>query len=192
MNGWIRMIALRSKVVAIAVALLVPTGACMEAGAPDRTKVAADDGEKGVQIRLAGPGDAALLVPVRINGSGPYDFILDTGATLTCVDRRMADSLGLPEARGRIGMGTGIRGGTGSMRLVEIDSVAVGEARAERLIGCAVDLEQFRATGLEVHGLLGLNFLTSFRVTLDFGAERLILSDPAGPADPSADSSRSR
>lgn len=183
MSDTIRMTGARARTAAIAIALLVPMVACMETGAPDRTEVATGAGEDGVQIRLAGPGEAALLVPVRINGSGPYDFILDTGATLTCVDRRMADSLELPEARGRIGLGTGIRGGTGSMRLVEIDSVAVGEARAEGLTGCALDLEQFRATGLEVHGLLGLNFLTSFRVTLDFGAQRLILSDPARAAE---------
>lgn len=163
---------------AIVVALVAATAACVETREPDRAEIAAESGGAGVPIRLAAPGDAALLVPVRINGHGPYDFILDTGATLTCVDQRMADSLALPEARGHIGVGTGIRGGTGSMRLVEIDSVAVGEARAEGLIGCAVDLEPFRATGLEVQGLLGLNFLTEFRVTLDFASERLTLAEP--------------
>lgn len=156
---------------------LVAVGACVETGTPDRAEVATDTGDAGVAIRLAGPGGAALLVPVRINGQGPYDFVLDTGATLTCVDETLADSLGLPEARGRIGAGAGI-GGAGSMRLVEIDSVSVGEARAEALTGCAVDLEQFREIGLETHGLLGLNFLRSFRVTLDFGTERLTLSEP--------------
>lgn len=183
MDRWRRRTSVKPGMRAVMIALLALSTACVETGAPERAEVTADTGGAGVPIRLAGPGDAALLVPVRINGQGPYDFILDTGATLTCVDQRMADSLGLPEARGRIGMGTGIRGGTGSMRLVEIDSVAVGEARAEGLTGCAVDLEQFRATGLEVHGLLGLNFLTEFRVTLDFAAERLTLSDPSAPRD---------
>lgn len=175
--------------VAALLALLV-TGAsvgCVDTGAPERAEVAtdtgqavagqADAGETGVSIRLAGPGGAALLVPVRVNGEGPYDFVLDTGATLTCVDSALADSLGLPEARGRIGVGTGIGGTPGSMRLVEIDSLSVGDARAEELTGCAVDLEQFRSLGLEAHGLLGLNFLTSFRVTLDFEAERLTLEE---------------
>lgn len=187
MNGWPRRNRMRwrnAAALGITISFLVPAAGCVDTGAPERAEVVADtsDGE-GVPIRLAGPGDAALLVPVRINGHGPYDFILDTGATLTCVDQRTADSLGLPEPRGRTGMGTGIRGGTGSMRLVEIDSVTVGGARAEDLIGCAVDLEQLRATGLEVQGLLGLNFLTAFRVTLDFDAERLILSNPERSTD---------
>lgn len=161
-----------------AVAALLLVAACVETGTPDRTAVATDTGEAGVPIRLAGPGDAALLVPVRINGEGPYDFVLDTGATLTCVDRSLADSLGLPDARGQIGVGAGIGGQAGSMRLVRIDSLSVGEARAQGLTGCAVDLEQFRSLGLETRGLLGLNFLTSFHVTLDFESERLTLSEP--------------
>lgn len=157
--------------------------ACVEAGAPDRVEVAesAEDGDPGgagVPIHLAGPGEAALLVPVRINGQGPYDFVLDTGATLTCVDAELADSLGLEDSAGRVGFGAGIQGTPGSMRLVEIDSLAVGDARAEGLTGCTLDLAQIRSMGIEAHGLLGLNFLTSFRVTLDFAADRLILARP--------------
>lgn len=69
----------------------------METGAPERVEVAesaedVDRGEAGVPIHLAGPGETALLVPVRINGQGLYDFVLDTGATLTCVDVALADS----------------------------------------------------------------------------------------------------
>lgn len=164
-----------------AVGLVLALGACVETGTPDRVEIDADaseaetGGEAGVPIRLAGPGGAALLVPVRVNGEGPFEFVLDTGATLTCVDETLADSLALPEARGRTGVGAGVRGG-GAMRLVEIDSLSVGEARARGLTGCALDLAQFRSMGLEAHGLLGLNFLTSFRVTLDFEADRLTLT----------------
>lgn len=159
------------------VALVLLAG-CVETGAPDRTDVATDTGDAGVPIRLAGPGGAALLVPVRINGEGPYDFVLDTGATLTCVDQALADSLGLPEARGRLGVGAGVGGPAGSMRLVEIDSLGVGDARAQGLTGCTLDLAQFAEMGLDARGLLGLNFLSSFRVTLDFAADRLTLSEP--------------
>lgn len=159
-------------------AVLLAFVGCVETGAPDRTEVTADTGETGVPIRLAGPGGAALLVPVRINGRGPYDFVLDTGATLTCVDAALADSLGLPGATGQRGIGAGIQGRPGSMRLVEIDSLSIGNARAEGLTGCALDLAQIRSMGIETRGLVGLNFLTSFRVTLDFAADRLILTRP--------------
>lgn len=167
----------RRAPVAVAMVALLSTGGCGEPSTPERAEVDPDTGEAGVPIRLTGPGGAALLVPVRINGEGSYDFVLDTGATLTCLDDVLADSLGLQDDNGRVAMGTTLGGATGSIRLVEIDSLSVGDARAEGLTGCSVDLEQFRAIGLEAHGLLGLNFLTSFRVTLDFAAERLILDD---------------
>lgn len=174
------MVATRVRAQAAA-ALLLALVACVGTGAPDRTEVTGDtagaNGE-GVPIRLAGPGGAALLVPVRVNGQGPYEFVLDTGATLTCVDASLADSLGLPRARGQVGFGAGVQGSPGSMRMVEIDSLAVGDARAEGLTGCAIDLAQIRSMGIEARGLLGLNFLTSFRVTLDFAADRLTLAAP--------------
>ena len=37
-----------------------------------------------------------ILVPVHINGSGPYEFLLDTGATRTMIDQKLADQLHLP------------------------------------------------------------------------------------------------
>ena len=37
----------------------------------------------------------AVVVPVTVNGSGPYDFMLDTGSTVTAVDRELARQLAL-------------------------------------------------------------------------------------------------
>ncbi len=39
-----------------------------------------------------------IIIPVGINGSGPYDFLLDTGCAKTIVDQKLADQLGLPRA----------------------------------------------------------------------------------------------
>jgi predicted aspartyl protease len=159
---------------------------CAEVDRADRVEIALDTavggeaGETGVAFELAGPGGAALLVPVHVNGSGPYRFVLDTGATMTCIDGRLAARLELPED-GRVGVGMGIGQAAGALRLVAIDSLRVGEATALGLSGCALDLEQFQAMGLEVEGLLGLNYLREFRVTLDFRAERLTLERSPGP-----------
>ena len=42
---------------------------------------------------IAFSGTAAMVVPVHVNGDGPLNFALDTGATLTCVDQRLAERL---------------------------------------------------------------------------------------------------
>src|ERR1041384_5907620 len=46
-----------------------------------------------VPFDLAPPNDAAIIVPVKINGRGPYKFVLDTGATFTCIDQKLVDEL---------------------------------------------------------------------------------------------------
>lgn len=148
--------------------------ACQQAPTPARVEPPPDSTAGEVAFELAGPGGAALVVPVHLNGQGPFDFVLDTGATLTCVDQEVARRLGLPEARGMRGVGAGA-GGAGQMRLVTLDSLRVGAARAEELTACALDLEHTARVGLEIDGLLGLNFLRSFRVTLDFEREVLHL-----------------
>lgn len=131
----------------------------------------------GISFELAGPGGAALVVPVYLNGQGPHDFVLDTGATLTCVNEALAEQLDLPEETGRIGFGAGV-GGSGNVRLVGIDSLQVGGTTATDLTACTLNLEQFEQAGLGIDGLLGLNFLKSFRVTLDFERSELLLEQP--------------
>lgn len=169
-----RSMGFRATVGVLCLAVL-PWGCGGDAGTPERVEIAGDAGATGVSFELAGPGGAAVLVPVYVNGSGPFGFVLDTGATMTCIDRALAERLGLPEIRGQVGVGMGIGQEPGALQLVGIDSLRVGEATATDLTSCALELEQFRAMGLEVEGLLGLNYLREFRVTLDFAWDRLVL-----------------
>lgn len=144
---------------------------CMLA-APAGGDAAPQPGE--VRFDLAGPGGAALIVPVHVNGAGPFPFVLDTGATLTCVDEALVRELKLPDVRGRIAIGGTVRG-LGQMRLVALDSVALGDATVAGLQGCAVDLAPMQKAGLDVKGLLGLNFLKAYRLTVDFGTSTVRL-----------------
>src|SRR5690625_843138 len=85
--------ARRSRGAALAVALattLPLAGACEvpdpRAG-PGHVEPVSDE----VAFRLLGPSDAALIVPVHINGEGPFVFVFEPGATLTCVFRSIVD-----------------------------------------------------------------------------------------------------
>ena len=159
-----------------ALAALLALG-CMDTG-PARVDAPVDAAGGEIAFELAGPGEAALVVPVRINGAGPFDFVLDTGATVTCLDDALAAQLALPEVKGVIGTGAGI-GGQGRLRLVRIDSLQIGGITAHELEACVVDLGNLEGLGLELHGLVGLNVLREFRVTLDFQRNVLTLEKPA-------------
>ena len=151
--------------------------AACETGTPSRVEAPADSAAGEIEFQMPGPNDAAILVPVFINGEGPFDFVLDTGATLTCLERATAERLTLPEQRGVLGVGVGV-GGSGRVTLVEVDSIRVGQARAFDTTACVLDLQQFGALGTPIHGLLGLNFLRSFRLTIDFRRNVLHLVEP--------------
>lgn len=144
---------------------------------PARVAVPADSAAGAISFELAGAGEAALVVPVYLNGEGPHQFVLDTGATLTCVNEALADSLDLPGRQSRFGIGAGV-GSAGNVQLVGVDSLRVGKTEAFDMTACALDLSQLEQAGLEVDGLLGLNFLKSFRVTLDFSRNILHLQQP--------------
>ena len=137
----------------------------------------ADAAPGSVKFKMVGPNDAAIIVPVKVNGRGPYDFVLDTGATFTCVDEELAAELKLPEWKG--GFGTVVVGPTGgAMKLLKIETLLVGEARASDLVACSIDLSRIAPPGLGIHGLVGLNFLKSYRVTIDFEKKSLRLEKP--------------
>jgi len=155
----------------VLIALSISSGCAIpgapEFGAPGGTS----PGE--VHFELARPNDAAILVPVKINGQGPYTFVLDTGATFTCIDQKLANELKLPEWQG---LGVGVIGPTGgNIRLVTLDTLEVGTVKASDLKACTIDFKQMNVAGLDARGLVGLNFLKSFHMSIDFKTKLLKL-----------------
>ncbi|HEX5885038.1 MAG TPA: retropepsin-like aspartic protease [Pyrinomonadaceae bacterium] len=133
-----------------------------------------------VSFQLAGPNEAAMIVRVKINGQGPYDFVLDTGATFTCVDRQLSEELKLPDWSGPLGSVV-ITGGEGQMGFVKIDRLELGDtASATDLVACKLDLSRMQPPGFGIKGLVGLNFLKSYRMTIDFERNTLRLDKPGG------------
>jgi hypothetical protein len=79
-----------------------------------------------VRFRLAGGGNPLVLVPTYVNCAGPYDFILDTGASHSLISTSLAASLGIRAESERQGLGAG---GAVTLALAHLDTIAVGAAR---------------------------------------------------------------
>src|SRR5207244_3929164 len=156
--------------------LLLALSACTIPASKDfGTPVSTTPGE--VPFELAPPNDAAIIVPVKINGHGPYKFVMDTGATFTCIDQKLVDQLKLPEWRGQFGVGV-LMPREGDVKLVSIDSLEVGNVKATEMKACAIEFSRLQTGGLDARGLLGLNFLKSFHVNIDFKKHVLHLDRP--------------
>src|SRR6266700_978885 len=55
----------------------------------------------GIRPRLV--ANALLVIPVKINGSGPFDFMVDTGSQLNVIDPALAAQLNL-KSQGTVGL----------------------------------------------------------------------------------------
>lgn len=66
----------------------------------------------------------------------------------------------------------------GPLRLLRVDSLRVGSSEAINLTVCSLDLRSLQHVSPGARGLLGLNFLKSFRVNIDFNRRVLQLAAP--------------
>jgi hypothetical protein len=77
---------------ALAAALAGCGGSTAGASSP-RKRDSASDGKEPLAVHVAPGGATAVLVPVYINGRGPFRFTLGTGASRSIADHRLARKL---------------------------------------------------------------------------------------------------
>lgn len=113
------------------------------------------------EIDLGFDRDRRYTLPVRINDTGPYNFMVDTGAEATVVSRTIADTLGLGGRKSATLVGMASRRLT---ETVEIDALTFGSRTVPVRAAPLVD-----ATTLgSIDGILGLDILQNQRVLIDF------------------------
>jgi hypothetical protein len=118
------------------------------------------------------------LVPVMIDGHGPYTFALDTGASRSLVDSQVAKELGVKQvgSAGKIGGVTG----TKQALLVKIKAWRTGTIKLPRTTVVMSNLPFGNASG-GIQGLLGSDVLSRFDViTIDYSREQLRLHPRPG------------
>lgn len=121
---------------------------------------------------LGSDADAAkrMTAPVLINGKGPYDFVIDTGANRTVIARDLAATLEL-RASGKAQI-HGIAGVEPS-ETVSIDRLDIGKVTSRRLRAPMLDRARLGADGL-----LGVDVLKGRRVAMDFKRNLFTISKP--------------
>lgn len=113
--------------------------------------------------------DAAprLTVQVKINGQGPYAFLVDTGASGSVISRELVDRLKvIPHAR------TTIHGLAGAQ---DADTVLIDSVQVGRKTRRAIPMSVLPGRSLGAAGLLGLEWLGSQGLILDFARKQMRL-----------------
>lgn len=105
-----------------------------------------------------------VMVRVKLNGKGPFNFIIDTGAPALIMTEAVAKKVGAKEKDGWV-----------SFDKVELEGgLSIPNPR-----GVAVDMFQLKGmnamglAGVELHGVIGYNVLAQYRIQYDFTDTKL-------------------
>lgn len=112
-----------------------------------------------------------IVVPVMVNGRGPFQFILDTGANTTVLAPHLAEQIGLKVDVDQPVMMSGVTGSS-SVPTAEVDRV---EAGAISLEGRRLAVAQASLIGTD--GVLGVDGLKDKLIVADFGRDRIQVLD---------------
>jgi Aspartyl protease len=124
--------------------------------------------------------EGLIFLPVRINGSKPLSFALDTGSTRILIDRKLAIDLGLKAS------GTGSMQGAGAGRIpiefIHDVNIALPGMESGGYDLSTADLQPLEADdGGKVDGIIGYPLLSRFVITVDFEARKLTLTEAFHP-----------
>jgi hypothetical protein len=133
-----------------------------------------DSGRLQVKLQIVKHGRQVLaLVPVTIDGKGPWSFALDTGASQSLVDSQVAAELSVRATGGRqkIAGVTSVK----KLRSIAVKHWRVGGVRLPATTVVEANLPFGNANG-GIQGLLGSDMLSQFDVvTIDYANETLVL-----------------
>ncbi|MBN2228503.1 MAG: aspartyl protease family protein [Candidatus Thorarchaeota archaeon] len=112
--------------------------------------------------------DSHLIgVPVVVNGCGPFDFVLDTGAGNTVLTPDFATNIGA-SAEPINGIARGL-GGDVELKIASLDSISIGSQRLEKSTATVIDLSRVSPKGnLIENGIIGFDFLKSLEIIIDY------------------------
>ena len=118
--------------------------------------------------------DTRMTVEVRVNGRGPYHFVVDSGADSSVVGLRIARDLRLPA-----GTQVVLNGTTGSSLVdrVMVDEFSIGRSTIRNL-----EVPALSEDDLGAEGLIGIDALVEQRLMMDFETHVIKVEDARQPA----------
>ena len=141
---------------------------------PKRVETFGRSAKAELPIRLASAAKPLLLIDVRLNGRGPFQFAIDTGTSTTAITPQLAKELDI--ASSPIGAGT-TAGAQVGVRAGNVESFQLGGAKIDNMAVVVADFFEMlsAAIGAKLDGIVGYNFLRNYKVAIDYPGETLTL-----------------
>jgi clan AA aspartic protease (TIGR02281 family) len=120
--------------------------------------------------------NAVIIIPVTLNNKFEKPFAVDTGASYTIISQEVANALNLTPNPSIPPVTLQTANGVVQVPLVNLNSVTVGSLTTHNVAAAIHNLHN----SPDIAGLLGLNFLNRFKVTVDSIRNQLTL-EPIQP-----------
>lgn len=111
--------------------------------------------------------DTRMMVPVMLNGQGPFEFVVDTGAGRSVLSPALAERLALPSGPPIVVHGIS---GAVTCPTAVLQSVRAGDAHIEQTVLPILPRDRIGADGL-----LGVDVLEGRNVVMDFRRQQLLI-----------------
>ena len=117
---------------------------------------------------------ALIVIPVKVNEAGPFDFMVDTGSQTVVIDPSLASELHL-KPQGTVGLVSVASYAQASAAV--LDTLEAGSRVVEKPLVVVQDLRQIQAADPRIRGVLGQSFLTHFDILIDNEHKLLCIDD---------------
>ncbi len=151
----------------------------MALATPAQAQEAEDAREPVAEIPYRFDYNGWITVPVTVNDEGPYDFIVDTGATLSVVFENLDEKQTFPYVQGEPRRILGLIEAN-DLPPRYIGEIASGGQVMENLV--SVVIADWLAPRATPQGVLGLDFLAQYSVYVDPSTRTIKLYDSNLPA----------
>lgn len=111
-----------------------------------------------------------LIVDASVNGSSPYAFVLDTGASMSIISQDISNKFNL-KSTGSVNV-HGVAG-SGKANTTQIKSLSIGRAKVRDMTVVVRTIPVLMQQN--IHGLLGQDFLDHFVVNIDTSTQTITL-----------------
>jgi len=109
-----------------------------------------------------------MTVTVQVGGTGPYRFLVDTGADRSAVSSRLVESLGLEVKGGAV---LHSAAGVADVDIVRVPRIELASRSIEGL-----DAPVLQAHNIGADGILGVDTLRAQRIVIDFKNDQIYLT----------------
>jgi predicted aspartyl protease len=126
------------------------------------------------KFHVANPERPIITVKGTINGKGPFNFIFDTGASMTIIEKQTAEELGLYDKASATREALGAVG-TVTSSILDVESIKIDNVEAKDIQVGVMDLSNVAKCGClgELGAIIGYNFIKDQKVTIDYPKQEI-------------------